>query len=292
MKLLLLANPAAAGRRAGWLLPRIRQFFTSRLRDFEYVEAASAEEVRRVAAAAAREGCECVLAAGGDGTAHAVLNALCGSRTVLGVLPLGAGNDLARALGVPLDPMAAAEFLLRAPISSMDVIRAGDEVYGAVAGAGFDAESTARANRWGPWVSGHTRYFLAALGTLATYRPQRFELVSDAEDFSGEAMWVAVANAPTYGGGVRIAPEARIDDGVLDVCIIERLSRAALLALYPALLRGRHLGERCVRYFRATRVEFRQPAGAVLYGDGEFLGRLPATLRLEPAAVRVVRAPG
>lgn len=291
MKLLLLANPAAASGRARRLLPALRQYFSRHVSSCEYHEAASAEEMCQAAGAAARVGYDRVLAAGGDGTLHAALNGLRGSDTPLGVLPLGHGNDLARALGVPLDAHAAAEFLLRAPVRWMDVARVGEKAYGNVAGIGFDAETNRRANTWGPWPRGHARYFLAGLTTLLSYRPLRVELATDAGEFSGEVMWVAVANAPCYGGGVRIAPRAGLDDGLLDVCVIERVSPLSLLALYPRLRRGNHLHARCVRYFRCTWVKFREPVGAALFGDGELLGELPLEIRIEPAAVRVLRRP-
>jgi diacylglycerol kinase (ATP) len=104
-------------------------------------------------------------------------------------------------------------------------------------------------------------------------------------------MWAAIANAPNYGGGLRIAPEARLDDGVLDICVVEPISRPAVLPLYARLRRGRHLRMPCVRYFRAGRVQLRGPADAELWGDGELVGRLPLEIRLEHAALRVLRAP-
>lgn len=292
MKLLLLANPTAAGRRAGRLLPELRAFFSSRVAAFEYHEARGPAELRLEAQAAAAAGYDRVIAAGGDGTVHAVLNGLVGAETALGVLPLGHGNDLARALGIPLDPRKAAEYLLDAPVSSIDAVQVGSRYYAGVAGMGFDAETNHRANRWSGWLTGHLRYFLAGLRTLASFRPLDVDLVTDSEEFRGPAMWVAVANSSCYGGGLRIAPEAALDDGILDVCVIERTSALHLLALYPSLLRGRHLRARSVRYFRCTWVQLRAPEGAVVFGDGEDLGRVPLELRLHPAALRVLRRAG
>lgn len=291
MKVLLLANPSAAGRRVQRLLPPLRDFIARRVLHFDYCEARSADELRLQAQSAARAGYDRVLAAGGDGTAHAVVNGLRGRDTAFGILPFGHGNDLARALGIPRDPRAAGEFLLRAPVSSMDVACVGERVYAAVAGVGFDAETNRRANAWGGWLTGHRRYLIAGLRTLVGFRPLQVELVTDSEVFSGEAMWVAIANAPYYGGGLCIAPEAAVDDGVLDVCIIERTSRPSLLALYPKLLRGEHLRARFVRYFRCCWVRFRAPVGANLFGDGEYLGQIPLEIRVHPAAVRVLRRP-
>jgi diacylglycerol kinase (ATP) len=292
MKLLLLANPTAAGRRSRWLFPTLRDFFSHRIAAFEYLESHSADELRLEAQAAARAGYDRVIAAGGDGTVNAVLNGLVGSEAALGILPLGHGNDIARSLGIPLQPEVAADFLLHAPVSSMDVVRVGDRFYAGVAGIGFDAETNRRANAWPGWPTGHLRYFLAGLRTLLTFRPLQVDLVTDSEEFSGPATWIAVANDPCYGGGLRIAPEADPADGILDVCVIERISAFRLLALYPSLLRGTHLHARCVRYFRSTWVSFRAPKGASLFGDGEYLGDVPLEVRVQPAALRVVRGPG
>jgi diacylglycerol kinase (ATP) len=292
LKLLLLANPTAAGRRARRLLPSLREYLAGKVEVFDYLETESADELRLKARDAARAAYDRVVAAGGDGTANAALNGLLGSDTALGILPLGHGNDLARSLGIPLDPRRAADLLLRADVNSIDVVRVGKRAYAGVAGIGFDAETNRRANAWPGWPTGHLRYFLAGLRTLATFRPLEVDLVTDSEEFSGPAMWVVVANTPCYGGGLRIAPEAAPADGVLDVCVIEKTSRPGLLALYPRLLRGEHLNARSVRYFRSTWVRFRSPVGAPLYGDGELLGEVPLEARLEPAALRVLGRSG
>jgi len=288
LKLLLLANPSAAGRRARRLLPSIREQLSRQVPGFDYHESNNAADLRLRAQEAARAGYERVLVAGGDGSAHAAVNALRGTDTALGMVPLGHGNDLARALGVPLDPLAAVEFLLRAPVASMELARLGDMAYACVAGVGLDAATNRRSNAWGGQLTGHTRYFLIALYTLATYWAIRIELTSDTESFSGEVMWVAVANTPNYGGGLRIAPQARLNDGLLDVCIIERISTASLLRLYPSILRGAHSQSPYVRSFRASRVRLTAPEGADLYGDGEFLARLPLEIGIEPAGLRVL----
>lgn len=291
MKLMLLANPAAAGWRARHRLPALRDFLARNVSALDCAEATSAEGLQRAAREAASAGYDRVVAAGGDGTVHAAVNALRGTQAALGILPLGNGNDLARALGIPLNLRAAAECLLRAPVTTMDLVRAGGRFYATVAGVGFDAEANRRSSSWGPWPKGHLRYLLAGARTSVSFHPIQIDLVTDTEEFRGEAMWVAVANAPNYGGGLRIAPEAALDDGLLDVCVVERVSRVALLALYPALLRGLHLRARCVRYFRCCKAQLRGPVGAIVHGDGEVLGQVPLELSIEPAALRVLRGP-
>lgn len=289
MKALLLANHEAAGGRAARLLPQLRDFLHARVSSLEFAHTRTAAQLRQLATEAAAVDYERVFVAGGDGTAHAALNALRGTETALGLLPLGHGNDLARALGVPLDPRAAAEFLLQARVSSIDLARVGKESYACVGSVGFDAETNRRANAWGSWPSGHTRYLLAGLCALVSYRPISVELVTDSEKFSGDVMLVAVANTPNYGGGLRVTPRAKMDDGLLDVCVIERVSRPALLGLYLDVRAGRHLQAASVRYFCAARVHLRAPTGAQLFADGEFLASLPLEIGIEPAAVRVLR---
>ena len=290
-RVLLLANPAAHGGRARKLLPRVQDFLVQRLPRFEYQVTGTAEELRDTAREAARAGYDRVLVAGGDGSAHAAVNGLRGSSTVLGVVPMGHGNDLCRALGIPLDPISAADFLLRAPAGEMDLVSLGERVFAIAAGVGFDAEANRLANSWPGWPRGHLRYWLAGFVTMLRYRPQRIEFTTDAGEFAGEALWVVFANTPCYGGGLRIAPQAHPGDGWLDICVIAPLAFTELLDLYPALYAGRHTSSPHVRIFRAREVDFRAPAGMVLYGDGERLGETPFRMRVEPRAVRVLHAP-
>ncbi|MFQ5817476.1 MAG: diacylglycerol/lipid kinase family protein [Terriglobia bacterium] len=289
MKILLLANPDAANGRARRVLPRLLDFLHARLPKLEYTPVHSAHELCRCAAEAARAAYDCVIAAGGDGTAHTALNGLVGSQTALGILPLGKGNDLARALGMPLDPFAAAHTLTAVRASYIDVVRTDSGFYACVAGVGFDALANRYANRLASPFSGHWHYLLGVLAALVVWKPMEVEVVTDSGEFRGSANLVAVANAPSYGGGLRIAPNAQLDDGSVNVCIVEAVSKRELAETYPLLFSGQHLRRPFVRSFRAQEVSLRAPAGAELYADGEFLTRLPVTLRVAPAHLRVLR---
>ncbi|MFQ5925923.1 MAG: diacylglycerol/lipid kinase family protein [Terriglobia bacterium] len=290
MKVLLLANQQAASGRTRRLLPRLLDFLRSRLPELDYTPTHSAAALRQCAADAARAGYDCVIAAGGDGTAHAALNGLVGSPTALGVLPLGKGNDFARALGMPLDPFAAAHALTAVSPSPVDVVRVASSFYACVASVGVDALANRYANRFASPLSGHWHYLLGILPALVVWKPIEVEVVADTGEFRGPVSLVAVANAPSYGGGLRIAPNAQLDDGSVNVCLIEAVSKRELLETYPLLFSGQHLRRPFVRSFRAREVSLRAPAGAELYGDGEFLARLPVTLRVEAAQLKVLRA--
>ena len=290
MKTLLLANGEANGGRAGKVVPRLLDFIAQRSSNFEYRHARSAEELCAAARAAAAAGVERVFVAGGDGTAHAAVNGLAGSDTALGIIPVGNGNDLAGALGLPRDPFQAAGFLLNAPVRRMDLVRAGDQVFAGVAGAGFDSATNRRSNAWPRWPRGHLRYWLAGFATMLTYEAERMEIVADGERIEGAFQWAAFANTMRYGGGLRIAPQADWSDGQMDICLIEAMSFTELLDLYPSLFDGRHTDSPRVRMLRAKQVELRAPAGMEVYGDGELLGVAPMRLRVEPGALRVLAA--
>lgn len=297
VKTLLLANGASNGGRAGRHIASLCDFLAHRDSDFAYRATASGGELRSAAREAAESGVERVLVAGGDGTVHEAVNGLAGSETALGIIPIGTGNDLAHSLGLPRDPIAALNFLLSAPGTRMDVVRAGDEVYAGVGGAGFDSAANRMANSWPAWPRGHLRYWLAGFATAATYEAAHTELIADGERIEGRFQWAAFANTPYYGGGVRIAPRADCRDGLLDICLVEPMGLWELLDFYPTIFDGRHESSsrgrtvRMVQTLRAREVELRLPGGGEVYGDGELLGTIPMRLKVWPGALRVL-APG
>jgi diacylglycerol kinase (ATP) len=234
-------------------------------------------------------GAGALVAVGGDGMAHLALQAVAGTPTAFGLVPTGTGNDLARALGLPLrDPRRSAELLLSEPARQVDAARCGELWWACVLGTGFDAATNDRANRMS-WPRGRRRYDLAVLRELMSYRPQRFLLVLDGVPRQVDAMLVAVGNAASYGGGMRVCPDARTDDGLLDVVVVGAVSRRRFLALFPSVFRGGHVSAPEVWSGRAR--EVRIEGDASVYADGERLGRLPLTTTVVPGALRVIGSP-
>ena len=237
-----------------------------------------AEQARR----AAEDGVERLLIVGGDGTLHHAIQGLAGTATAAGVIPVGTGNDLARALQVPWGVEAAVRHALAAPVRRIDLIRAGDIFCAGYAGAGFDSEVTRRANqvRWG---RGRWIYPWAALRTLASFTPPRARVAWDGGSFEGRVMFVDATNLPSYGGGMRIAPDARIDDGLLDLLLVKEVSRLTFLSVFPKVYKGQHVGHPALLLERARRVEMTFDRLVDLYGGGEAIRPVPAgeTLVLE-----------
>jgi diacylglycerol kinase (ATP) len=279
------AGPVRARRGGDEAIRRLRASGA----DVRVLDTATVEEARAGALAAVAAGTGGLVAIGGDGCVHLAVNAVAGTGTPVGIVPTGTGNDIARALGVPSDPGAAADAVLRGVTTRVDAVRTDLGWYAGVLCAGFDARVNARANsmRQPP---GTVRYLAAVLAELRGFSPLRYDLELDGERSSTDAMLVAVGNTSSYGGGMRICARARPDDGLLDVVIVHPLSRLRMLTVLPRVYGGSHLRHPAVEVRRVRTVSIATP-GITAYADGEPLGPLaPRPLRCEvvPGALRVL----
>jgi len=283
----LLTNPASGkgrGRRtAAIALPRLREAGFG-VRELEGRDADEALDLAREVVA---DELEALVVCGGDGMVHVAVQALAGSRTALGVIPAGTGNDVARALGVPRnDPQLAADVVIASRVREVDLAQVGPTYFVSVLATGFDSLVNDRANAM-RWPRGQMRYNLATLAELRAFEPLPYVLELDGRPRSLEAMLVAVGNGPSYGGGLRIAHGASIDDGMLDVVIIRPMSKGKLVRTYPQLFSGRHVEMPEFEHHRVREVSVSAP-GIVAYADGERIGPLPLTVRVAPRALRVL----
>ncbi len=287
----VLVNPHAGRGRsrrvAGVAVAELRRLRVS----VEVVVPSSAAECCRAAVAAASSGSSAVVVCGGDGAVAAVLPALAGSGVPLGILAGGSGNDFARGLGLPVrDPVAAARVVALGRSGSVDLGRVGDRWFGTVVAAGFDARVNERMNAM-TWPRGRLRYHAALVGELASFRPLPFVLSVDGSPIECEAMLVAVGNTSSYGGGMRICPAARVDDGLLDVTVVRSLSRTKLVRLFPSVYPGRHVRRPEVLTLRGRSVSV-AARDVVAYADGERVGTLPETVSVVPGALSVLGVGG
>ena len=294
MRALVVHNPTAGGGRAGRLAPQV----VERLRG-DGVEVAQHQtrslEDARLAACQAAGGVAVVVAVGGDGTVGACAagraDAGPGARAALGVVPAGGGNDAARSLGLPAgDPLAAAGLLTRLRRRPADLATVAGRAYLNVAGAGFDSEVNRVANQRLGWARGRPRYVGAVLAQLVVGHTARFELVLDGWAQRLEGWLVAVANGPSYGGGMRVAPQASLADGLLDVVVIGAIGKLEFLRTFPKVFSGGHVDHPAVTVHRAARVELAADRPLAVYADGEPAGALPAIFQVHPSAVTVLAA--
>lgn len=288
MRIIVLYNPSAAHGKARHLLKCALEIFRRHAVDFEVRESQSPQHLVELARRAHEEKPDLIVSAGGDGTHHYVLNGLFGSETPLGLLPVGRGNDFAIGVGIPRDLRGAAETLLYGRVRQVDLARVGQVVYGCVAGVGFDSTVNRYANERVYWLTGSLAYIWSLLYCLKDYRPKPLEITADGESFSGEVVFAVVGNNSSYGGGIRLAPRAKLDDGLLDVCIIPSMGRLEFLRWIPRAYRGEHLCHPRIKYFQARKIALRSTSRMELFGDGEFLQELPATIEVVPGALRVI----
>ncbi len=248
---------------------------------------------------------DAVLIFGGDGTVHRHLPAAIASRVPVLCVPVGSGNDFARALGIRsiADALTAWRAFHEKPatIHWVDVgeISCGDDdgrvrtaLYCCVAGVGLDSAVNRRANRLPSWLRRRGGYVLSLPAALVSFTPPRVAVeMSEGEDvrrIDEPAMLVAFANAPSYGHGMRIAPGAALDDGKLNVCFVRRTSKLRLLRLFPSVYAGSHLQLREIAYSQCSAVRVESDRPLDLYADGEYVGRTPAELRVLPRALPVL----
>lgn len=288
-ELSLVVNPSAGKGRAQVHLPQVAGTLRDAGWNVSILLSRDFAEARRLAtdAVLAERGPLAVM--GGDGMMHLGVNTaagLGGGRVPLGLIPAGTGNDLCRGLGLGgADPIPAVEAIAAGRRRSVDLMEVNGHFVGGVLATGFDALVNARANAL-PWPKGQLRYPLAVLAELSVFRPLSYRLTIDGEPRNLEAMLVAVGNTTSYGGGMRICPNADPSDGLLDVTIIHRASRAKLLRLLPSMYPGTFVRDPCVELLRAREVCVDGP-GIVGYGDGELISAAPLDVRVRPRALSV-----
>ena len=290
----VVANPTAGRGKAGKLIGRADRILHEMRVEHEVRVSSSAVDMTNTAARAAAEGAVVVAALGGDGTVSAAANGLLGSPAALGVLAAGTGNDFAKAIGAGRFD-AAVRLLANPKTRDLDVIRltAGPTVrhYVNVAGAGFDSEVNETANAMKRTLGGTGTYLAAVLRTLSRFTPAHYEITIDDRPISTDAMLAVVGSGTSYGGGMKVLPDASLVDGLLDVCIVEALSLPAFLWAFPRVFTGSHTRHPKIQMHRGRRVTMESNRRVLVYADGERVGPLPAIFELLPGALPVVVGP-
>lgn len=293
-ELRFLVNPSAGGGRAGRILERVRSCAAGVEAPVE-LSSDRADLIDR-ARRAVGDGCRRLIVIGGDGTAHLAIQALAETPCELGVIPTGRGDDFATSLGIPADVDVALELAVAGDARQIDLVRVdlpnGDPVWGGIyASFGFDSAVTRTGNAQPRWIPRSMTYVLATLRTLIGFQAPRFTVEYDGGRYEGRAMLVTACNAPLYGGGMRIAPEARMDDGLLDIVVVARVSKPELLRVFPQVFSGEHVGHPAVKIFRAARVRLSVEPAVLLGSDGEIereVGGEPVEIAVVPRALHAV----
>jgi len=293
---IVFVNPHAGGGRCGRRLADVKTLFSARSFLAEFVLAGSREEMESRVRAAIAAGHHVLLGMGGDGTVQALVNAAHKSEVLLGILPAGGGNDFAAALGLPKDPVAAAEMMLAGQPRSVDLLRARtadgrERLYVGGGGVGLDADSARYSSGRYKRLPGRVRYLAAALHALSKFQPLRVRAEfpgSTLPDVDSPVLLAGALNTPSYGAGLRLAPDAQIDDGLLTALFVRNLRAAEVLAAVSRLLTRGELPECYVTRVSATRVRLSCDRECPFHGDGEVLGPTPVDIEVLPRALRIL----
>ena len=242
------------------------------------------------------ENCSAALIFGGDGTVHRQLPQVYQQKIPTLVVPTGSGNDFAKGLGI-----RSVEIALRAwqqfctdgkNVREIDlgVIRTGDQetFFCCVAGVGMDAEANGRANRMPRWLKSRGGYVLAALQSLIAFKPMEMTITADGREIRRSAFFIAVGNALSYGGGMKVTPQATLDDGLLDICLVSKMNKLKLLCWVPTIFFGKHLHLKEVEYFQARQIAIEAERKLDLYADGDYAAQTPVEIGLIRRGLRVI----
>ena len=227
--------------------------------------------------------CSGVIAVGGDGLLHLVLQKITPAQVPLAVIPAGTGNDFVRTLGWSLDDVdAILEAVLSKKPASVDLGLVDGEWFAAILSTGFDSIVNEKANTM-PWPKGPNKYNVAIAIELPRFAPRHYEIVLDDRTISTQAMLIAVANGRSYGGGMLVCPHAEITDGYFDVMVLHPVSKLEFIKVFPLVFKGTHITHPAVEIVRSKSVKI--TADAVAYADGERIGQLPVSAQCMPGAL-------
>lgn len=290
---LVIVNPTAGGGRAARLIAWLRERLEDRPGACLRITTRAGDAEQWAGEAAGRH--DRMVAVGGDGTVQEVVNGLLEhpDRPALGIVPVGSGNDLARSLGLPRDPTRAWTAAIGRAEAAIDAARAigpggNARWFASAGGIGFDAQVARAMVRRRGWQRGRVGYLVTTLTELRRFPNREVRITLDGgETIERRVLLVAVTNGAYYGGGMHIAPGARVDDGLMDLCIVGDISRLEALRQLPNLYRGRHTDHPAVEMRRARSLRVEGDGATLVHLDGEPFGTLPIEVEMRPGALAV-----
>jgi YegS/Rv2252/BmrU family lipid kinase len=283
--LTVILNPNAGKGKARLMLSRIEKRLKAEELVFDVLETTGPGHATELAREAVGRGAETVVAAGGDGTVREVVSGLAGTKAVLGIVPLGSGNDFCKTIGLPRELETACRVIRSGRVRRFDLGRVGSTYFANAVGIGFDALVVIEANRI-RWLKGLPLYVGSVLRAMLRFDCPHTIIELDDRKFEQQILLVACANGQYYGGGFHIAPEAKADDGLLDVCVIDHVNRLRILQKLMYVIRGTHGTQPEVKFYRSRKAVITSPDVLFVEADGDLVPEA------DPHRVEVELLPG
>lgn len=285
---IIILNPSAAQGKTILQKDIVEAEFKKHNIDFEFYVSKSAEDIKETTLKYVNLGCKNFIGVGGDGTMHYIAQHLAGTDCNLGIIPSGSGNDIIRTLNIKHDLTENVRIIRQGRISRIDLGLFNNKIYYiGIAGSGFDSEANRFANETRLPLKGKALYNFAAYKTLLTYKPKIFKLKYDGVKRNVDVMMMVFANLKYYGGSMKIAPGADPFDSFLDICVIKKMSKISFAKSIPKVYEGTHLELPTVETFRTREIDIECESKLDVYGDGEYLGRLPANFKIVPKMLNI-----
>jgi diacylglycerol kinase (ATP) len=283
MTYLLLVNPTSGGGKGSEFGERVETFLKKNKVNYRVISGSSYESARSNLQSEIGPSVQGVIAVGGDGLVHLVIQEIAHTKLPLILIPAGTGNDFARTLKLPLNnPESILERAFASQPIFVDLANVNGEYFAEILSTGFDSVVNERANRMRK-IRGNLKYNLSILFELPIFKPIDYRFSIDGEEFTSQAMLIAIANGPSYGGGMLVCPQADINDGQLDIMILRPVTKLEFLRVFPKVFSGSHINHPAVSIQRGREVWV--SATAVAYADGERIGSLPISAKVEPGAL-------
>lgn len=289
MHLKVIYNPYAGRGRARRHVSEVEEYLRSRGARVDCEPSTGPDDLVRIAAESSRDGgYDRVVVCGGDGTLNLAVREFDLARGTLALIPTGSGDDFAKVMGIPRKVQPACDVVLDGRVREVDVATANGIRYLGVAGLGFDSEVAELANRSVKFLRGSAVYLYAIFRVLPKFTPRLVQLRAGDGTRELPIMFAAVGNTRQYGGGIRITPDAIVDDGLLDLCIVHSTTRGQLLKTLPKAYTGAHRRSEFVEMQRGREFHFTSEKAMAVYADGEPLTRTPVSFGLAAEHLRFV----
>ena len=268
--ILFIINPIAGGGKAKNLIPLIKNSMEKHKKDYDIILTTRPKEAIDIAKDNV-DNYEIIVAVGGDGTINEVAKGIINAgKGTLGIVPGGTGNDMIKSLGISMDPEESLETIIKGVEKEIDIGKINSSSFLNIASVGFDAEVIVNHDKFKGRVKGKLVYILSVIYTLFDYKDKRLEIYIDGEKLEEDIMLMAIGNGKYYGGGMKILPTSKINDGYLHICIISGISKIRSLYLFPTLFKGNHINyKKYVKLYKAKEIKVKSKEELFLNIDGD-----------------------
>lgn len=283
-----IVNPVAGNGKAIKMIPKIEKIMKEKAQDYKIFITKFAGEGTKLAKEASNSGYDIVAAVGGDGTVHEVINGLKDTNAVLGIIPLGTGNDFARFFNIPKNIKKALEILINGKVNIIDSAIINKYITcNNIANIGIDADVALEVAKFKKFLSGIFAYLIGLFNVLIKYKPYDINIDIDGKKIKRKIMLAAFGNCSFYGGGFKILPDANPKDGFIDIIIVNKINKLKLLFLLPMAIIGKHTLLKCVETYKAKNIRVNMEKEVAICVDGEVLPSSHIELNVKKSAVKL-----